>query len=118
MSERNDDGAWFAPKRYGYGSGLPIAWQGWALLLGYIVAVTAATWLLFVSIAAYVTIVLLLTFLLILVCARTTRGGWHGAISSRSGSSDDSEIAAKQRLGAVDLMRSDRNPLQRWKGRE
>jgi hypothetical protein len=20
---------WFAPKRYGYGSGLPISWQGW-----------------------------------------------------------------------------------------
>ena len=35
MSER-DDKAWFAPKRYGYGAGLPVAWQGWALLAGYI----------------------------------------------------------------------------------
>lgn len=22
---------WFAPKLFGYGSGLPIAWQGWAV---------------------------------------------------------------------------------------
>ena len=28
-------GDWFAPKRYGYGTGLPIAWQGWALLAAY-----------------------------------------------------------------------------------
>ena len=26
---------WFAPKRYGYGAGLPITWQGWAIVLGY-----------------------------------------------------------------------------------
>lgn len=30
-----DDGAWFAPKRFGLGSGLPIRWQGWALIGGY-----------------------------------------------------------------------------------
>jgi len=30
MSET--DGAWFAPKKIGYGAGLPIVWQGWALL--------------------------------------------------------------------------------------
>ena len=42
MSER-DDGAWFAPKRFGYGAGLPIAWQGWALLAGYIAVMLAPT---------------------------------------------------------------------------
>ncbi|WP_062343462.1 hypothetical protein [Novosphingobium sp. CCH12-A3] len=31
-----DDGAWFAPKRFGYGAGLPLRWQGWALIGGYI----------------------------------------------------------------------------------
>ena len=31
----SDDGPeWFAPKRYGYGAGLPIAWQGWAVIVG------------------------------------------------------------------------------------
>jgi hypothetical protein len=34
-----EDGDWFAAKRYGYGAGLPIAWQGWALLAAYMGAV-------------------------------------------------------------------------------
>ncbi|MEY4953243.1 MAG: hypothetical protein RL299_1667, partial [Pseudomonadota bacterium] len=33
MNERSD-GMWFAPKRLGYGSGWPIAWQGWAMMAG------------------------------------------------------------------------------------
>ena len=31
MTDRVQDGAWFVAKRYGYGAGLPIAWQGWVL---------------------------------------------------------------------------------------
>ena len=32
----SDDGPeWFALKRYGYGSGFPISWQGWAVTLGF-----------------------------------------------------------------------------------
>ena len=31
--------AWFAAKRFGYGAGLPIAWQGW-VALGLFLAVT------------------------------------------------------------------------------
>ncbi len=27
---------WFAPKRFGYGAGLPVCWQGWVLMLGHI----------------------------------------------------------------------------------
>ena len=26
---------WFAVKRYGYGWGLPVRWQGWAVLVAY-----------------------------------------------------------------------------------
>jgi hypothetical protein len=29
---------WFKPKRYGYGA-TPIAWQGWALTLGFVGAI-------------------------------------------------------------------------------
>ena len=32
---------WFAPKRYGYGSGMPISWQGWAVTLGFAAVVAA-----------------------------------------------------------------------------
>jgi hypothetical protein len=35
--------AWFAAKRYGYGWGLPLRWQGWVVVLGYIAAVVAAS---------------------------------------------------------------------------
>ena len=31
----NDGDYWFAPKRYGYGAGLPLTWQGWVLCLVY-----------------------------------------------------------------------------------
>lgn len=33
-----DKHGWFAPKKYGYGSGLPTAWQGWAVTLTYVAA--------------------------------------------------------------------------------
>jgi hypothetical protein len=28
---------WFGVKRYGYGWGLPVRWQGWVVLVGYFV---------------------------------------------------------------------------------
>jgi hypothetical protein len=86
MSER-DDGAWFAPKRYGYGAGLPIAWQGWALLAGYIVVMLDPTplleWdpILGTGIAAAVWIVA--TALVLVVAKRKTRGGWRLRIGER-----------------------------------
>jgi hypothetical protein len=36
------DQAWFAAKQYGYGWSLPLRWQGWLVLLGYIAAIVAA----------------------------------------------------------------------------
>jgi hypothetical protein len=31
-----DKQPWFRAKRYGYGAGLPIKWQGWVLMLAHI----------------------------------------------------------------------------------
>jgi len=31
---------WFAVKRFGYGVGLPIAWEGWLLLSVFVAAMT------------------------------------------------------------------------------
>lgn len=74
----SEDNAWFAPKRYGYGSSLPIAWQGWAVTLAYFVAVGLSAWLVLPrSIFAFVAIVLGATAALILICALKTRGGWR-----------------------------------------
>jgi hypothetical protein len=79
----DDDRAWFAPKRYGYGSGLPIAWQGWAALLAYLAAIAAAIFLLRYSWIAWAGIVAVATAAFTIVCARKTRGGWRWRWGSR-----------------------------------
>ena len=73
----SDGPEWFEPKRYGYGSGLPIAWQGWALTIGFVaIAILLSVRLaerkleLFAALAPFV-----IAFMVI--CARTTRGGWR-----------------------------------------
>jgi hypothetical protein len=72
---------WFAPKRYGYGAGLPLCWQGWALLASYLglVAGIAQLWLRperMSGVAAW----LLLAFATLgfaVIAQRRTRGGWR-----------------------------------------
>ena len=70
----HDDGAWFAPRRFGYGAGLPTAWQGWALLGAYLALVIGVPmwrphWAPFVAVAATVAIVW--------IAYAKTRGGWR-----------------------------------------
>lgn len=73
----SDEPEWFLPTRYGYGSGLPIAWQGWALILGYIAVLAAASLLIPHSLVVYAAVVVSITIILFVICARTTRGGWR-----------------------------------------
>jgi hypothetical protein len=68
---------WFAPKRYGYGAGLPIAWQGWAVSLAYVGVIGLAAWLLPPRPANVLAVVVPATVALIVVTMRTTRGGWR-----------------------------------------
>ena len=72
-----DGPEWFAQKRYGYGAGLPIAWQGWVVLLGYIAVIGLAALLLEAKPVAVIAIVVPATMILLLITARTTRGGWR-----------------------------------------
>jgi len=73
----SDGPEWFAPKRYGYGSGMPISWQGWALTIGFVllnvvIAVELSNrplQLVAVAIPGFV--------VFMVICARTTRGGWR-----------------------------------------
>jgi len=74
MSEDRD---WFAPKRYGYGAGLPISWQGWALLLGYLALLGVSSLLLPRTWIGYASVVTMLTAVFIVIVARTTKGGWR-----------------------------------------
>ena len=69
---------WFAPKRYGLGSGLPISWQGWAATLVYVAIMIGAGWLLAEgSPWAFGSIPFTATAIFLVVAARTTRGGWR-----------------------------------------
>jgi hypothetical protein len=74
MSDRPE---WFAPKRYGYGSGLPISWQGWALTLGFTAIAIGIGIFLKHRPLQLIAALIPLTTVLMVVCARTTRGGWR-----------------------------------------
>jgi hypothetical protein len=76
MSDK-EKAPWFEPKRSGYGSGLPIAWQGWAVLVGYLLVTTLAVLLIPWTIVGFIAVVLLATAALVAVCASRTRGGWR-----------------------------------------
>lgn len=76
----DEDGAWFAPKRYGLGIGCPVAWQGWLVMAAYVAAL-AGIGLIHKSShsgtrPASFALFLLVTGLFMVVVARRTRGGW------------------------------------------
>lgn len=73
----SDGPEWFAPKRYGYGAGLPISWQGWAVTLGYAALLSGAALLFKDRPPQLLAAVIPLTLALVVICARTTRGGWR-----------------------------------------
>ena len=69
---------WFEPKRYGYGAGLPISWQGWAIMILYVALILGSA-ILFVRLKPilFFAIVVPSTMALVVIAARTTRGGWR-----------------------------------------
>ena len=75
-----NEGAWFAAKRFGFGAGLPIAWQGWVLLGGYVVVIFILAWLVAAHSLAIRVVALLLiavtTGLFVEAARRHTLGGW------------------------------------------
>lgn len=78
----NDDKMWFAAKRYGYGAGLPISWEGWAVMIAYVVAMVLVSW--FSSqltgvkqVYVLVSGTFMLSILLIIIAHAKTRGGWR-----------------------------------------
>jgi len=73
----NDRPEWFAPKRYGFGAGLPISWQGWLVLGVYLAIVVAAGVLLDEKRLAQGSIAIPATIALVIIFAKTTRGGWR-----------------------------------------
>jgi hypothetical protein len=77
----SDTNPWFSTKRYGYGAGLPIRWQGWALLLSYIGAMAGLGLLAErtrgMALAGLVATMLVLTVVLVVIVRARTDGEWH-----------------------------------------
>jgi hypothetical protein len=73
---------WFRPKAFGYGAS-PIAWQGWALVAGYMVAAAATAILLvrsemgFAAWTTWVLAMVIATAASILVSWLKTDGSWQ-----------------------------------------
>lgn len=71
----SNDRNWFAPKRYGYGPGVPISWQGWALMIAFL-AFALALCLEFKNNPVQLVAALAIpTAIFVVVSCRTTRGG-------------------------------------------
>ena len=71
------DQGWFRPKRVGYGSGMPCSWQGWLILTVYMTIVTGGSILLADKPLAVIAFIAPLTILFLIICAKTTVGGWR-----------------------------------------
>lgn len=74
MSDRPE---WFAAKRYGYGAGFPIAWQGWAITFGYLALMYLAARFLEPPAPAFWIVFVFLTAALMWIGCLTTKGGWR-----------------------------------------
>jgi hypothetical protein len=75
MSDESPE--WFAPKRYGYGAGMPISWQGWALTAVYLIGVMLVA--VFIGKSrpiVFFALLIPMTVAFATIAAKTTRGGW------------------------------------------
>lgn len=83
--QARSSGKWFAAKRYGYGAGLPIVWQGWVALTMFLSVTLGTTFgmlflrpdkpLLVLSVVTLINVIAVAFFLWI--CKSRTEGGWR-----------------------------------------
>ena len=78
------DKPWFAPKLIGYGAGMPIAWQGWVLLVVFMIALSGDFYLTALAPMPIITRILIRCVLTLAIVAffvdlarRKTEGGWR-----------------------------------------
>lgn len=70
-TSKDNKAIWFPAKTYGVGWGLPVAWQGWVVLVAYLALTLAGIFLLTRSRGAsvwFLPYVLTLTLLLLFIC--------------------------------------------------
>ena len=72
----DDRTAWFAPRRYGYGA-TPVTWQGWAISVVFILFALGIMFQFRQRPLVEIAILTPATIILLVVTAKTTRGGWR-----------------------------------------
>jgi len=80
---RPNDGAWFAPKQFGLGSSLPIAWQGWVMMVVHVALVLSGILALRGHHPAQAIWVMITALVPAPIYAAKTRGGWRWRWGSR-----------------------------------
>jgi hypothetical protein len=77
MTEQENDGAWFVQHRWGYGVGMPIAWQGWPMMALQIVVAGCGVIAFANNETAQLMIIVLVIFVPFPLMVAKTRGGWR-----------------------------------------
>jgi hypothetical protein len=74
-----DEKIWFPAKRYGWGWGLPVAWQGWLVVCGYLsLLIVGSVTLLPQAFAAYATFVVIVSAAFVWLCwLKGERARWR-----------------------------------------
>jgi hypothetical protein len=67
---------WFRAKRYGYGSGLPMAWQGWVLTVLHLALIAVMVYGLKDRLFVMVPLLIIATFAPLPIYKARTEGGW------------------------------------------
>lgn len=80
-----DGRPWFRAKSYGYGAGLPIAWQGWFLLTVHVALIVGISALLRDRPLAMVICVVLAALAPLPIYAARTDGGWRWRWGNKGG---------------------------------
>lgn len=71
-----EKGPWFRAKRFGYGAGLPIRWQGWVLLIAHIALIAGVAFISDGRPMIQLPLILLTALAPIPIYAARTAGGW------------------------------------------
>ena len=80
-----DDRPWFRAKRYGFGAGLPLAWQGWLLPAAHIALILGLSRLLVDRPLALTVGVVAAVLLPLPIYAARTEGGWRWRWGKKEG---------------------------------
>lgn len=72
-----EEGAWFRPKMFGYGAGLPLVWQGWAFLLAHVGLILGIALAFQGRPAILIPLILFAAIAPFPIYAARTEGGWR-----------------------------------------